>query len=133
MRLPISLLAMAMISATATRAEDCAKAMDQAAMTECAGKSYNKADAQLNALYKQIEQRLKDDADTRNLLVAAQRGWVAFRDAECKFSSAGVTGGSAYPMVHANCAEELTTRRIADFKAYLACKEGDMSCPVPAN
>ncbi|WP_439497941.1 lysozyme inhibitor LprI family protein [Bosea sp. (in: a-proteobacteria)] len=133
MRLLIPLLAMAMIPAAGARAEDCAKAMDQATMTECAGKSHSKADAQLNALYKQIEQRLKDDADTRNLLVAAQRGWVAFRDAECKFSTSGVAGGSAYPMVYSNCAEGLTTKRIADFKAYLACKEGDMSCPVPAN
>jgi uncharacterized protein YecT (DUF1311 family) len=133
MRLLIPLLAMAMIPAASVRADDCTKATDQATMTECAVKSYGKADAQLNALYKQIEQRLKDDADTKSLLVAAQRGWVAFRDAECKFSTSRVAGGSLYPMLNASCAEGLTAKRIADFKAYLACQEGDTSCPVPAN
>jgi uncharacterized protein YecT (DUF1311 family) len=85
----------------------------------------------LNVLYEQIKQRLKDDADTTKLLVAAQRAWVTFRDAECKFSTSGVSGGSAYPMVNAECANGLTRKRIDDFKTYLKCEEGDLSCPLP--
>ncbi len=44
-------------------------AQDQAAMNACADAAFNKSDKTLNELYRQIETRLKDDADTRNLLV----------------------------------------------------------------
>ena len=53
------------------------------------GNAYKKADAELNVLYRQITARLKDDKATTELLVAAQRAWVAFRDAECAFSASG--------------------------------------------
>ena len=54
-----------------------------------------------------------------------------FRDAECGFAASGVAGGSAEPMVTAQCLARLTQSRNADFKAYLACPEGDLSCPLP--
>ena len=75
---------------------------------------------------------MADDADARKLLQESQRAWIAFRDAECKFSSSGVDGGSVYPMVHALCLQGLTDERIMQLGAYLKCEEGDMSCPVPA-
>ena len=56
---------------------------------ECYGNAYKRADAELNILYRQITARLKDDKATAKLLVAAQRAWVAFRDAECNFSAYG--------------------------------------------
>ncbi|MGH6862282.1 MAG: lysozyme inhibitor LprI family protein, partial [Phyllobacterium sp.] len=96
------------------------------------GKAYQKSDAELNKLYRQIEARLKGDADTTKLLVSAQKAWVAFRDAECNFSSSGVTGGSVYPFVSSSCLDGMTQSRITDLKGYLACTEGDMSCPVPS-
>lgn len=89
------------------------------------------ADAELNTLYKDIQRRLADNSDMLRLLTSAQRAWIAFRDAECGFSSAEVQGGSAYPQVVAACRAGLTQRRIEDFKAYLNCEEGDLGCPVP--
>ena len=91
-----------------------------------------KADAELNALYRQITARLKDDQATTKLLVAAQRAWVAFRDAECDFSASGVSGGGALGMILAICLDRLTSKRIDDFKNYLKCQEGALDCPVPA-
>lgn len=85
----------------------------------------------LNKLYKQIEHRLKDDADTTKQLVTAQRAWVAFRDAECNFSSSGASTGSVYPMIVSICLDGMTQKRIEDFRGYLECEKGDMSCPVP--
>lgn len=116
----------------AARADDCANASDQATMNECAGKAFKASDAELNALYKQIEARLKDDQDKARLLVATQKAWIAFRDAECDFSAAGVSGGSAYPMIVLQCRDGLTQNRVKDFKTYLNCEEGDLSCPVPS-
>ena len=115
----------------AIAADDCDNASNQATLSECADKSYKASDRQLNELYGEIKQRLADDADKAKLWVAGQKEWLAFRDAECKFSSSGVEGGSAYPMILTICLDSLTQSRIEDFTAYLACEEGDLSCPVP--
>ena len=108
------------------------KASSQAALDECADAAFKTSDKKLNDLYKQIEARLTDDADTKKLLVQAQRDWVKFRDAECNFQTAGAAGGSVVPMLVAQCMDGLTQSRIKDFEGYLNCEEGDMSCPVPA-
>ena len=107
-------------------------AKTQAAMNECAGASLKKSDKKLNELYAQIEARLKDDADTRKLLVQAQRDWNKFRDAECNFQTAQSAGGTMMPMLVAQCVDGLTQSRVKAFEGYLKCEEGDMSCPVPA-
>ncbi len=127
------LLAFLALSCAPVRADDCNNAADQRTMDECAGQSFKKSDAELNAVYKQILQRLKDRADARALLTAAQRAWLTLRDAECKFSSSGVEGGSVYPMIYAMCLDGATKQRTAALKAYLDCKEGDTSCPVPGS
>jgi uncharacterized protein YecT (DUF1311 family) len=129
----VALLAVAaVIGPTRARADDCDSAQGQADLNECYGKAFKTSDAELNKLYKEITARLKDDADKTRLLVATQRAWVAFRDAECDFQASAVSGGSAAPMIRSMCLDGQTTRRIEDFKAYLNCEEGDMSCPVPA-
>lgn len=112
-------------------AVDCANASDQATMNQCAGQDFKAADKELNTVYQQITGRLKDNPDGKKLLVSAQRAWLGFRDAECKFSSSGVTGGSVYPWVYSSCLTGVTKVRVEALKQYLKCEEGDMSCPVP--
>ncbi|MFJ3370337.1 lysozyme inhibitor LprI family protein [Pseudomonas sp. NPDC086251] len=116
---------------TLAQAVDCDNATDQTTMNQCAAQQNQAADKELNALYQQITTRLKSNPDSKKLLIGAQRAWVAFRDAECKFSSAGVEGGSVYPLIYSNCITELTKARVETFKNYLKCQEGDLSCPVP--
>ena len=110
---------------------DCANASDQVTMNQCAAQEHKAADKELNALYQQISARLKSNPDSKKLLVGAQRGWIGFRDAECKFASSAVTGGSVYPLIYSNCVTELTRARVETLKNYLKCQEGDLSCPVP--
>ncbi|CAI8814974.1 lysozyme inhibitor LprI family protein [Pseudomonas zeae] len=112
-------------------AVDCANASDQATMNQCAGQDFKAADKELNTVYQQIIGRLKDNPDGKKLLVSAQRAWLGFRDAECKFSSSRVTGGSVYPWVYSSCLTGVTKLRVESLKQYLKCEEGDMSCPVP--
>jgi uncharacterized protein YecT (DUF1311 family) len=107
-------------------------AKDQPALNACADAAFKKSDKKLNELYKQIEARLKDDADSKKLLIQAQRDWVKFRDAECNFQTAGAAGGSMMPMLIAQCMDSRAQSRVTDFEGYLKCEEGDMSCPVPA-
>lgn len=116
---------------SSAHAADCASASDQVTLTECAGKDYKKSDAELNKLYKEIRSRLADQPDAVKKLVATQKAWIVFRDAECDFSSFRSQDGSAYPMLISLCRDGLTQNRIKDFKAYLSCEEGDLSCPVP--
>lgn len=129
----MSVLVVASFTASpAVSANDCTNAGSQTAMNQCASEAFAAADKQLNARYQEIEKRLGNDASAKKLLTAAQRAWVSFRDAECTFSSSASAEGSVYPMLVGNCKAQLTSARTDELKNYLNCKEGDLSCPVPA-
>ena len=127
---PVIAAAILLAALPAAAQQDCPDD-SQAGLNQCAGDAYKKADAALNATYKQVMARLKDSEATAKSLVVAQRAWIAYRDSECDFISSGVEGGSARPMIVAQCLEQLTTQRADDLKALLSCEEGDLSCPVP--
>jgi uncharacterized protein YecT (DUF1311 family) len=132
MRLPILLFA-GLLSSSAAIAQECDRSDEsQAGMNICAHKDYEVADAKLNETYGEVMKRLSDDPDGRKLLQAAQRAWIAFRDAECDFSTADSQGGSIHPMLMLGCLQGLTEARTEQLGGYLECEEGDMSCPVPA-
>lgn len=131
MRLAL-LLALAFASAGSARAADCSTAVTQADLDACAAQQFQQADARLNADYRQILARLRDDAATASRFTAAQRAWLGFRDAECDFTTSQSLGGSIYPMLVSMCRADLTQKRVKDFEGYLHCGEGDMNCPVPS-
>jgi uncharacterized protein YecT (DUF1311 family) len=122
----------AALVASVSAAETCDSNKSQAELNHCYGAALKKPDAALNGLYKNILLRLKTDQAGTKPLTSAQKAWLAFRNAECAFSSSGAQGGGAYPMIHATCLDTLTAKRLEDFKACLKCEEGDLSCPVPA-
>jgi uncharacterized protein YecT (DUF1311 family) len=131
MRLPILLIA-GLLSSSAAVAQECDRSDEsQAGVNICAHEDYKTADAKLNETYGEIMKRLSDDPDGRKLLQAAQRAWIAFRDAECDFSTAGSQSGSIYPTLISGCLQSLTEARTEQLGGYLECDEGDMSCPVP--
>ncbi|WP_054312104.1 lysozyme inhibitor LprI family protein [Mesorhizobium sp. 1M-11] len=107
-------------------------ALASAAFAQDPGQDFTKADAALNATYRQVEHRLAGDAGAKARLITAQKGWIAFRDGECAFQSSGDDGGSAAPTILAACKASLTRTRTEQLKGYLHCAEGDLSCPVPA-
>ena len=117
---------------SAARADECDNAMDQPTLNACADQSFRKADAELNAVYKKLQSRKMDDAQAGKLLTAAERAWVAFRDAECEFDAADNIGGTIYPMIYSGCLERLTKARIEQLDRYLRCEEGEVACSVPA-
>lgn len=124
--------ALAILAApAATAATDCSNAGTQADMNACAAKAAAAADAELNGVYKEIETRLYDEPDPRKLLIAAEKAWVSFRDAECAFRTSATVDGSIHPTMVSMCLEDLTKARTEQLKVYLKCEEGDLSCPVP--
>ncbi|MQA57920.1 lysozyme inhibitor LprI family protein [Pseudomonas piscis] len=130
MRPTLILFLAPMLLAPLAHASECSDAPDQAALSQCASLEYKTADKELNSLYQQISQGLKNQAQTKQRLVGAQRAWVAFRDAECGYATSGVEGGSLYPLAYSQCMTALTKARVENFKNYLKCEEGDLSCPV---
>ncbi|HGL4258867.1 lysozyme inhibitor LprI family protein [Burkholderia dolosa] len=125
-------LALTLAADIAHAQANCTSATDQATLTACADRAYKKADAELNRTYQAVTARLRDARPLADKLVNAQRAWIAYRDAECHFSSANAEGGSVYPVVMSTCLEDLTKARTETLKGYLSCEEGDLACPVPA-
>jgi uncharacterized protein YecT (DUF1311 family) len=95
----------------------------------CANQAFERADRALNDAYKEILRRIGDE-HAKQLLVATERAWLAFRDAECKFAVSSTEKGSIYPMEYSLCLEDQTKTRTKELKAYLHCEQGDLSCPV---
>lgn len=101
--LMIAIIAMSPLVLTRTAAAGC-PGETQMEMNECAGLAYQEADKRLNQVYKQLPRTPG--------LVAAEKAWIAFRDAECTYEAQAVEGGSMQPMVYANCLQSLTEDRI---------------------
>jgi uncharacterized protein YecT (DUF1311 family) len=87
---------------------------------------YQKADAQLNAVYKGLMAKISDAGKAR--LREAQISWLRFRDQECAFEAMGTEGGSIHPLIVNSCLGRLTLARIKDLDNQLNCQEGDLSC-----
>ncbi|MFM5077672.1 lysozyme inhibitor LprI family protein, partial [Aeromonas caviae] len=47
-------------------------------------------------------------------LRTAQRAWITFRDAQCRYEAGVYEGGSMAPMVHSSCLTQLTEARTKD-------------------
>jgi len=133
------LLTCSLISATAVQASDdnCFEnAQTQAQLNGCAVEALNKADGDLNTLYHRMQERLKNDINTKAMMVEAQRKWLTFRDAECKFFSSRSAGGSMSTLQMDDCLTKLTRTRVMELQNHLACGRGSseqeaLQCALP--
>lgn len=137
MRRTVLLLGMMsmVVASNSANAGDCENANSQLAMNLCAEEAFKKTDDELNHVYRLLMHRLSPAAEiaTKKKLIAAQKAWIAFRDGECGFVSAGAVGGSIFPLVFTQCLDELTRRRVAELRKFLNCDGSDGGCPVPNN
>ena len=102
----------------------------QAALGQCAETRRVAADARLNDAFGQVVTRLQDPDDQRqrDALKDAENVWIRFRDAECRFETAGSYGGSINSMQLADCATRLSDARARTLGAMAACHARDGSC-----
>ncbi len=100
----------------------------QIALNMCAQQDWDKADAQLNQVYKlavasmqELDSYQEQEAGRigESSLREAQRAWVDFRDKACLAEAFTFHGGSAQPMVYGSCMARLTISRVEDLK-YIA-------------
>jgi uncharacterized protein YecT (DUF1311 family) len=110
----------------AAQEPDCSDPQTQAAMNECAARDAKEADAELNFIYPKVlahyQQMDRDSESTEGAkrLRAAQRAWIAFRDAECAVAGYEALGGSMESMLVSGCIAELTKKRAAELRQMLA-------------
>jgi uncharacterized protein YecT (DUF1311 family) len=88
----------------------------------CAGARWQRADAAMNTEYRRVMAKMKAaDAHTQPdattgpsyaaALLASQRAWLAYRDAECFNQGYKYRGGTMVEMTELGCKAELTKAR----------------------
>jgi uncharacterized protein YecT (DUF1311 family) len=93
----------------------CEDAQTTVEMRDCAGRDYKQADAELNALYKQLMATLSDKEHQASLR-SAQQAWLKYRDANCEFDAFENRGGTIYPVVYTSCLATMTTARTKELR-----------------
>ncbi len=106
-------------------------AQTQAEMNDSACAQYKKADAEMNAVYQQILNKYKSETLFVAKLKAAQRAWIAFRDAHLESlypePNKLQTYGSVNPVCRCGVLTELTAERTKQLKQWLnGAEEGDV-------
>ncbi len=110
--------------AVAQEEPNCAEPSTQRDMNACAALDYEKADKELNVAYQQLRKKMSEwdksaDAASKgavDALVAAQRAWVAFRDANCDVAGFQARGGSMEPMLVSSCLADMSTKRAEELR-----------------
>ncbi len=124
--LGILICASASANAEGLKAPPCEQsARTQPEITACAVAAARAADQHLNNAYRDLLRYL-DPEETKNLL-AAQRKWVAFRDADCAFWGAG--DFSLAPTNKAYCVADVSERRAKELESWPP--NSDRSAVVP--
>ena len=122
----LALFALAPLPAAA-QSPACGGVKSQPEINACELRLYEKSDAELNRLYRQL--RATADGRALQALEAAERAWIAYRDRECTFETIGEEGGSIRPMEEAICSRKMTAARAAELKRLLACQKDAGGCP----
>jgi uncharacterized protein YecT (DUF1311 family) len=120
---------------TSAHAQDanynCADPQTQQEMNYCADKDFQKADKELNTVYKKavasqaaIDKEAADSSDQRTFgavkaLKKAQRGWIDYRDGQCEGEGFEVAGGSLQPMFVSGCKARLTQSRTKELRELI--------------
>ena len=91
----------------------------QSEMNECAAKEAQKADAALNSTYQKLIGKLKGDKTATARVVAAEKAWITFRDAELAADWPVADGenpnlqyGSVHPFCYYNERAAMTLERL---------------------
>jgi uncharacterized protein YecT (DUF1311 family) len=106
---------------------DCANAMTQAVMDQCARTDFEEADKELNVIWMAARDRARKldkqhDAEMKGAeaaLLAAQRGWIAYRDGHCELGGWEAHGGSMEAQLVWDCKAELTQERTKQLKKFV--------------
>ena len=95
----------------------CSNPQTQIQINACAASRYERIDAELNRVYRQLSGHLPGDRLAR--LKAVQKTWLKYRDGQCTLESDAYAGGSIYPTIYNSCRAALTEAQVAALKRLL--------------
>lgn len=115
---------------------DCANAQTQADMNQCAYEDFEKADAELNTVYKDAMAAARaNDKQAAEMndnyvgaveeLKKAQRAWIDYRDGHCDGMSREALGGSMQPMLISGCQTGMTQARTKELRELTTTLAGN--------
>ncbi|KWF26026.1 lysozyme inhibitor LprI family protein [Burkholderia pseudomultivorans] len=85
----------------------------------CAEQRTANRDKALNDVYRRLNAAVGGRPDERDALRAAQRAWIAYRDAECDLRAIDAGGAPQWAAVNrAQCVAELTAERAVQLQRY---------------
>lgn len=114
-------LAAALAAVPLAARADCAEAVTQVELTQCAYLDWQAADAALNLAYSLARGTMKSidlaleahDRGAERALREAQRAWIIVRDESCRAQAWTMKGGTAEPMVLYGCMARMSEERAA--------------------
>jgi len=105
----------------------------QAELNQCAIDEFKNADKRLNETYKQLLDKLKNDKISQDKVIAAERAWLAFRDAELAAiwpvapgEDPNIRYGSVHPFCYYEELTAMTERRTKELRDLMSPIEGDI-------
>ncbi len=107
---------------------DCKNPPDTASENQCNDIAFEKADKDLNALWPKVKAWAEENDqnsdnpgahDYTKTVIASQRAWLAYRDAECAMAGLPMHGGSGEGPLVGGCRAGLTEDRVTDLKGLL--------------
>ena len=101
-------------------------------MIACTQSALGRADTQLNKLWEQVKVAVRSfnaelsEAEQHNWdwLLEAQRGWLQYRQFQCRFESEQMHGGTGAPLLEAGCMLAKTEDRNAELLELLKLYTG---------
>jgi uncharacterized protein YecT (DUF1311 family) len=105
-------------------------AQTQSEMNQEACRDAKKADAEMNQVYRRIMTEYRRDAPFIGKIKAAQRAWLAFRDAHLESlypaESKQTTYGTVYPACRCTALAAVTRKRTAELQEWVkGVQEGE--------
>lgn len=98
----------------------CGKYGTQAEANACARRDFEKAEAEMKVVYKQLEAELAGrGGQGRRKLEKAQSLWLQYREAACESEASIYEGGSIRPAVYNGCLAGVTRERAARLRGFL--------------
>jgi uncharacterized protein YecT (DUF1311 family) len=92
----------------------CANVVSTSDSVECLSKARVSSDAKLNSLYQELRKRL--EGDDANRLIATEKLWIQYRDANCEAERALYVPGTGAGPAYLACLEAMTRERTKELR-----------------
>jgi uncharacterized protein YecT (DUF1311 family) len=96
------------------RDSPCANVVPTSDSVECLSKAKVSSDAKLNSLYQELRKRL--EGDDANRLIATEKLWIQYRDANCEAERALYGLGTGPGPAYLACLEAMTRERTKELR-----------------